>query len=81
MAPRPKIAICFCGFQVAPFVVFAEKLRDSLGEDSVRYSQLSLGDLAGSEGLRNVELTSPEQRHEGSCINKSLLATQNKSAK
>jgi len=44
------------------------------GEGNVRYSQLSLGDLAGSEGLRHVELTSREQRREGSCINKSLLA-------
>jgi len=44
------------------------------GDNTVRYSQLSLGDLAGSEGLRNVELTSREQRREGSCINKSLLA-------
>lgn len=44
------------------------------GETNVRYSQLNLGDLAGSEGLRNVEMTSREQRREGSCINKSLLA-------
>lgn len=44
------------------------------GEGNVRYSQLSLGDLAGSEGLRHVELGSREQRREGSCINKSLLA-------
>lgn len=43
-------------------------------EESVQHSRLILADLAGSEGLRNSEASSKEQRREGSCINRSLLA-------